>query len=207
MIDALRVRGIVVAALTDANPSLVNTAIDGIRVVGGDSVWPQLLGDGFTHAFIGVGSVGDAAPRRDLFEKLIANGFEIIQVIHPSAIVSSKATLGRGAIVLAGAVINSGAVIGENVIVNTAAVVEHDCTIGDHAHIASGACLASTVRVGAEAHIGAGATIRQGISIGEAAIVGAGAVVIADVPPRVTVVGVPARPLVRARIEVPTSEP
>lgn len=41
--------------------------------------------------------------------------------------------------------------------------------------------------------IGAGAVIMPGVTIGREAIVGAGAVVTKDVPPEMTVVGVPAR--------------
>jgi acetyltransferase-like isoleucine patch superfamily enzyme len=48
--------------------------------------------------------------------------------------------------------------------------------------------------------VGAGAVIRQGIQIGDGAVVGAGAVVVKDVPPGVTVVGVPARVLVKLAI-------
>lgn len=45
------------------------------------------------------------------------------------------------------------------------------------------------------ASIGSNATILGGVTIGEGATVGAGAVVTKDVPPGVTVVGNPARPL------------
>ena len=45
------------------------------------------------------------------------------------------------------------------------------------------------------ATIGSGAVILPGVTIGEGAMVGAGAVVTKDVPPGVTVVGNPARPL------------
>jgi UDP-2-acetamido-3-amino-2,3-dideoxy-glucuronate N-acetyltransferase len=48
------------------------------------------------------------------------------------------------------------------------------------------------------ASIGSGATILGGVRIGAGALVGAGAVVTRDVAPRETVVGNPARPLVRA---------
>jgi UDP-2-acetamido-3-amino-2,3-dideoxy-glucuronate N-acetyltransferase len=47
------------------------------------------------------------------------------------------------------------------------------------------------------ASIGSGAVILAGVRIGERALVGAGAVVTRDVEPGETVVGTPARPLVR----------
>ncbi len=50
-----------------------------------------------------------------------------------------------------------------------------------------------SVRIGSGSFIGAHATILAGVTIGEQAIVGAGAVVVADVPPRTVVGGVPAK--------------
>lgn len=52
-------------------------------------------------------------------------------------------------------------------------------------------------RICRRASIGSNATILAGITIGEGAMVGAGAVVTRDVPPQVTVAGVPARIFVR----------
>lgn len=53
----------------------------------------------------------------------------------------------------------------------------------------------STTTVCKGASIGANSTILPGITIGEGAMVGAGSVVTRDVPPGITVVGNPARPL------------
>jgi acetyltransferase-like isoleucine patch superfamily enzyme len=63
--------------------------------------------------------------------------------------------------------------------------------------MAPGAKINGNVTIGNNVYIGSGAIIRQGCQIGEGAIVGMGAVVLQDVPPGVTVVGNPARPLVK----------
>jgi sugar O-acyltransferase (sialic acid O-acetyltransferase NeuD family) len=165
----------------------------GVEVLGDDSMMAELKQRGIEHAFIGVGTVGDAQSRRELYEKVVSFGFQIVTAIHAAAIVSLTAQIGAGPTIMAGAIVNANAVIGDNVIVNTAAIVEHDCVIGDHVHIATGARLAGGVHVGSGAHIGIGAVVRQEIKIGEGAIVGAGAVVVRDVPPGTTVIGVPAK--------------
>ena len=165
----------------------------GVEVLGDDSMMAELKGRVIEHAFIGVGTVGNTPPRRELYERVTGFGFQLVSAIHAAAIVSSSAQIGVGPTIMAGAIVNASAVIGDNVIVNTGAIVEHDCVIGDHTHIATGARLAGGVQVGPGSHIGIGAAIRQEIKIGEGAIVGAGAVVVRDVPAGKTVIGVPAR--------------
>jgi len=187
--------GYELVGLLDPKKELWNTEVLGIPVLGGDDLLPKLYKEGVRHAFIGLGTVGDTRPRRELYEKARSYGFQIVRAIHPQAIVSSSAVIGDGPTVVAGAIINANARLGDNVIVNTGAIIEHDCIIGDHIHIATGARLASTVHVDGGAHIGIGASVRQCIHIGRNAIVGAGAVVVGDVPNNVVVVGVPARSL------------
>src|SRR6185503_11098391 len=98
----------------------------------------ELKNRGNNHAFIGLGTVGDAHPRRRLYETVSEFGFQIVPAIHTAAVISSSARIGVGPTIMAGAVVNASALIGDNVIVNTGAIVEHDCLIGDHAHIATG---------------------------------------------------------------------
>ena len=118
-------------------------------------------------------------------------------LVHPSAVVSPSASIGRGGVVFPAAVVNPGARLGEAVIVNSGAVVEHDCDLAQGVHISPNATLAGRVRVGARTWVGAGATVIQNITIGADAVVGAGAVVIRDVPDAITVAGVPAAPVRR----------
>lgn len=196
VIDALRqMGGYDIVALLDGDKDRWGTEVLGVRVLGDDTLLPQLSEQGIHDAFIGVGSVGDPQPRVRLYELACWLGFRIVSVIHPRAVVAPSVEIGQGVMIMAGAMINPGARLGDNVVVNTGAVVEHDCVVGHHVHIASGAVLSGAVIVGQGAHVGAGATVLQGVAIGEQAVVGAGAVAVKDVAPGAVVVGVPARPL------------
>lgn len=182
-----------IVGLLEVRSELWGTRVLGVEVLGDDSLMAELKERGIDRAFIGVGIVGDAKPRQQLYEKVTGAGFKIVPAVHAAAVVSASATIGDGPTIMAGAIVNANAVIGNNVIINTGAIVEHDCVIGDHTHIATGARLAGGVHVGPGSLIGIGAVVRQEIMIGEGAIVGAGAVVVRDVPPGKTVTGVPAR--------------
>ena len=188
-----------IVALLDPDPTLQGRSIAGVSVAGGDDLLAELVTQGVTHGFVGLGSTGDAGRRKALYELLGAHGLVPADAVHPGASVAPSAELGPGVTVMAAAVVNPEARLGENVIVNTGAIVEHDCVVGDHVHVAPRAVLAGGVRVGALAHIGLGACVREGVTVGEGAIVGAGAVVVGDVPAGSVVVGVPARPLERGR--------
>lgn len=183
--------------LLDPRRELWDSKVMGVSVLGDDNLIPELRARGVTHAFIGLGGVGDNSHRARIYNLLIERGFELVKTIHSHAIISKSARIGDGAMIMAGAIINAESIVGNNVIINTGSIVEHDCVIGDHVHIASGACLAGGVWLGENAHIGLGASVRQCVRIGKNAIVGAGAVVVKDVEPNTIVVGVPARILKR----------
>jgi len=193
VIEVLELMGIhELVGLLDSNRELWGTEVLGVPVLGDDGLLPDLYQQGVRHAFIGVGGVGDTRPRRRLYEEVRQTGFQMVDAIHPQAVISPSVNLGHGPTIMAGAVINAEVQLGDNVIVNTGAIVEHDCILGDHVHVSTGARLASTVQVGEGAHIGLGASVRQCVRIGRNAIVGAGAAVVEDVPDNVVVVGVPA---------------
>ncbi|GAB3203697.1 sugar O-acyltransferase (sialic acid O-acetyltransferase NeuD family) [Pontibacter aydingkolensis] len=137
--------------------------------------------------------VGDNDIRKRITEHLIGRGLHNALIIHPTAIVSDYATIGKGCFISAGAMVNPLASIGKGVIINTGAVVEHECQIGDYAHIAPGAVLTGNVKVLEGCFVGANAVVKQGIKVGENAIIGAGAVVINDVAANQIWVGNPAK--------------
>lgn len=138
-------------------------------------------------------AVGNNAARERIDATLSRLGFSRRAVVHPRACVSASAVLGDAVFVAAQAVVAPTARLGTAVIVNHGAVVDHECIVGAFSHIAPNATLAGNVRIGQRVLIGAGANILPGITIGDDCMVGAGAVVINDLAPGTTHVGVPAR--------------
>ncbi|MCX6319784.1 MAG: acetyltransferase [Bacteroidetes bacterium] len=120
-----------------------------------------------------------------------------INAIHPSAVISASAKLGDGIMIAANATLNPLVEIGKGVICNTSTSIDHECIIGDFTHIAPGAVLCGNVKVGRNTFIGANSVVRQGIIIGDNVTIGAGTVVVKDIPDGATVVGNPARQLVK----------
>ena len=201
VLDILRsLGGHEVVGLVDVDEGLWGQELEGVPVVGDDTMLAKLYEDGVTHAFNGIGSAPDTGPRTRSFQMIAALGFQMVQAIHSKATIAPSVTLGAGIAVMANAVINPAARAGANVIVNTGAIVEHDCVLGDHTHIATGSRLGGGVSVGEGSHIGIGASVRQGISIGRNSVVGAGAAVVEDVPDGVVVAGVPAKVLRAAEV-------
>lgn len=162
-------------------------------VVGADEDLKRLFQEGYTDAFITVGSIGETSVRRRLYKTLKQIGFHIPNIIDKTSVISSHALLGEGIFVGKNAVVNTNANIGNCAIINTSAVIEHECSIGDFVHVAPGAILGGNVTVGTGTHIGSGSVIRQGIRIGSGSMVGMGSIVVNNIADNVTAYGNPCK--------------
>lgn len=133
--------------------------------------------------------------RQKLYKHYSSIGYKFYTLISRKANISKSASIGEGSIIQDGVNVSSYAKINSFVKLNTNANVMHDCVIDDFATVAPNAVLLGHVRVSTKGYIGANSTILPTISIGEESIVGAGAVVTKDVANKITVVGIPAKPL------------
>ena len=138
-------------------------------------------------------AIGDNYTRHTICERLQHEDLLYPVLIDPSAIVSGKALIDRGTVVMQGAVIQAGTKIGEHCIVNTGAVVDHDVKISDFVHVAPNATVCGGVEIGEETLIGAGTCVIPGVKIGARCIVGAGSVVVDNIPENVMAFGNPCR--------------
>lgn len=140
-------------------------------------------------------AIANTAHRRSIVNRIPAFPFK--SLVHHSVFLHPTVELGRGSVVCPGVQMTVDISIGEFVIINLNATIGHDVKIGDFVSIMPGVNVSGNVAIGDNAFIGSGATILQGLSIGKGATVGAGAVVTKDVLPGITVVGVPARPMIK----------
>jgi len=181
----------------DADPGLIGSTVNGLPVLGQANLLPKLR----SRAAGAIVAIGDNRARQRYGQMIAQQGWELVNAIHPSAVVSDSVKLASGIMIAAGAIVGPDVEIAESVIVNTAAVIEHECRLAAAVHACPAAALAGRVTVGEGAFLGLGCRIIQCLNVGAHSIVGAGAVVIRDVVEGVTVVGVPARE-VRAAAEV-----
>jgi sugar O-acyltransferase (sialic acid O-acetyltransferase NeuD family) len=181
IIEILEASGVEIYGLFDDNPDI--RAVLGYKVSCPINTEP-VAGTPFIIA------IGDNYLRKKIASRYPLN---YGSAVHPSAVISPRATIREGSVVMGKAVINSGTVAGRHVILNTSSIIEHDCRLGDFVHISPGACLNGNVMVGEGTHVGSGAVVIPNISIGKWATIGAGAVIIDNVPDHSTVVGNPGR--------------
>jgi sugar O-acyltransferase (sialic acid O-acetyltransferase NeuD family) len=123
--------------------------------------------------------------------KRIAESLDVLFgiAIHPSAIISSNASVSEGSVAMQGVIIQSCSTIGKHCIINTGASIDHDCRIEDYVHVSPHVTLCGNVEVGEGSWIAAGSVIIPGIKIGRWSIVGAGSVVTKDIPDHVLAIG------------------
>ncbi|NLF31291.1 MAG: acetyltransferase [Planctomycetes bacterium] len=177
----------------DSNPVLRGREVDGLTVLGSLPDIPELRRRLSIDAAIV--AIGDNATRDRYAKVLSSQGLRLVNAIHPKASVADTVRLGRNIVVAAGAVICAHCRVSDSCIINTASIVDHESFLGRAAHICPGARLAGRVIVEDLAFVGIGATVIQCVTIGRNSTVGAGAVVLRNVEPFTTVVGVPARRL------------
>jgi len=182
-------------ALVDDDEALWHQEIMGLRVIGGFAALVEQMGALRLGAvFV---AIGEARARHEVAARCRQLGLALPTFVHPSAYVSPFAQIGEGSYLGAGAQVLPGAEVGALARVNAGAIVSHHVRLGACNTVGPNATFTGRSQTEAFVFIGAGSTILNDVTVGEGATVGAGAVVNRDVPPGVTVVGVPARPLAK----------
>lgn len=179
----------------DDNPPALK--VNGHRVL----TFDQFLAEDCVERYV-VLAIANSRIREMLVKRCAGRGIRFWSVRATNVVEMDDVTFGEGAILSPFVTLTSNIRIGAHFHANLYSYVEHDCVIGDFVTFAPGVMCNGNVHIHDHAYIGSGAVIRQGapdmpLVIGRGAVIGMGAVVTKSVPPGMTVVGNPARPLLR----------
>ena len=143
---------------------------------------------------------GTPANRKKIYDRLVAAGFCLTNLIDPTAIVSPTSKISAGLIVMAHSSISSDVQGEENILIQANIRVAHDIKIGRHSVLSSSAGIGGHVIIGSQNFIGIGAAVKENIRLGKNVVIGMGAVVVKDVDDNFVLAGNPAK-VIRKNID------
>lgn len=114
-------------------------------------------------------------------------------LIHPTAVVSKFASIGRGVIIQPFVSIGPNVTIGNYVQIFAQALIGHNSSLDDYSYVANNAAIGAKVNLKQGAYVGTNASILENVILGEWSLVGIGTVVLHNVNDYQKVVGNPAK--------------
>lgn len=99
-------------------------------------------------------AIGDNTVRKQLLEKAKEIGYRIVNLKHPSAVVSNFAKVGEGNILFPNVVIEANAKVGNGNVICANTVIQHDAQLDDYCLVYSNTTLRAYSHVQDEVRIG-----------------------------------------------------
>jgi sugar O-acyltransferase (sialic acid O-acetyltransferase NeuD family) len=142
--------------------------------------------------------IGNPLLRKSLFEKFVSLGGVFTSSISPLATIGNFGTIIKeGCNIMTGVIITNDVTLERGCIVNLNCTIGHDTTIGEFTELSPGVSISGNCSIGMYCNIGTNATVLPKIQIGNNVTIGAGAVVVSNVADGETVVGIPAKPIIK----------
>lgn len=139
----------------------------------------NLRGRGLKNAHV---CISDAAAKMEVAGVLKAAGFQLINVIHPSATLSSRATLGENVFVGPQALVGVASEIGDLCQINNAASIAHHTKLERAVAVSDGARIGGLVQIGEGTLVGIGTVINSRIAVGRNCVLVSGITIYSNVP-------------------------
>lgn len=195
--EQLRILGVPKERLVFIDDKPETRSVNGHRVL----TYSEFMAFEATKRYVAF-AIANSSVREKLTDRCRSDGIQTWTLSAPNVVILDEVEIGDGAILCPFVNLTSNIKIGRQFHANIYCYVAHDCVIGDFVTFAPSVKCNGNIVIEDHAYIGSGAIIKQGkpgqpLVIGKGAIIGMGAVVTKSVPPGVTVVGNPAKPLLK----------
>ena len=138
-------------------------------------------------------TIGDAATKAKIMNRLMAQGVQFETIIATSAGVASSSEIGQGCVLYWNVGVSVNCKLGTGVLLNDAVKLGHDVVVGDYTSIMPGTAISGGCQIGEQVDIGGHAFVVPGKKVGDRARIAAGSIVFSNVRAGTTVLGNPAK--------------
>lgn len=105
---------------------------------------------------------GNNAFRMEWIKRIEESGGKLATLIHPTAYISPKASIGCATVVLPHAIVNTDVMVKKGCIINLGAILDHGCIIEEGVHVCLGAIVKGENRIERLSKIEAGEVVERG---------------------------------------------
>ncbi|MGA1870269.1 MAG: acetyltransferase [bacterium] len=172
-------RNFEIVGFTDLDDKSKNNKILGINIIGSHTILKDLYKKGICGAVVAIGY--DNNLREKYFHELLDIGFEMINVIHSSAIIDTHARLSQGVIVGPGCILSPMVTIDQNTILEAGTIIGSNTQIADNVYFGVGCCISGGNFIKRNAFLGSGCSVAPFVTIGKNAKINPGSAVIENI--------------------------
>ena len=151
-----------------------NKFVDGLPVFTTEALSTTHSADK-TRLMLGAGYRGVNKYRKELCERLAAQGYEYCGYRHPAASIAPSAEVAPTAHIFAGAVVEPFASIGDHTCLWANTVVAHNSSVGEFSWLAAGAAIGGQARIGDRVFLGMNSTVINDVTVGDGSFIGSAA--------------------------------
>lgn len=173
-------RNFEVVGFTDKDNKTKGKKILDIEVIGSHELLADLFKQGIHGAVAAIGF--DNNIREKYFHQLKEIGFEMINVVHPAAIIDRSAIITEGVIIGPGCIISPMVKIERNTILEAGVIIGADTQIADNVYIGVGCCISGGGFIKRNAFLDAGCSVSSFITVGKNARLVPGTSIVKNIP-------------------------
>jgi sugar O-acyltransferase (sialic acid O-acetyltransferase NeuD family) len=172
-------RNFEVTGFVDRETERKGKKIFGIEVIGSFDILGDLFKQGIHGAVVAVGF--DNNIREKHFHQAKDIGFEMINVVHPSALIDPSAMISDGVVIGPGCIIAPQVRISQNSILEAGVVVGSNTQIGENVYIGVGSCIGGGVVIKRNVSLSSGSSVAASVTIGKNSKVQPGSSITEDI--------------------------